>query len=181
MAREEIARAAAGTRITARCALKQNRDVFAMPRNVTNKNPLGPNTLIKRGAKLVATWEDAWEDLPAEVKLALAPNPVVESGSASSASLFPDEGLPPHEKRILKLLKADEAIRIDELVEKLEGTMSFSEIFAALFELELGGKLRQMPGKNFVTKFLASSFWPHGRVPDGGFQRTQGSGQKPTH
>jgi DNA processing protein len=62
-----------GTRITSRCALEQNRDLYAVPGNVTIKNSWGPNTLIKQGAKLVATWEDVWEELPADVRLALQP------------------------------------------------------------------------------------------------------------
>ena len=120
---------------------------------MTNKNCWGPNTLLKQGAKLVATWEDVWEDLPAEVRLALTPTASPESSASSSASLFPDEGLPPHEKRILGLLKADESTHIDEIVEQLETELSSSEIFVALFGLELAGKVRQMPGKNFVKSF----------------------------
>lgn len=141
-----------GTRITSRCALEQNRDVYAVPGNVTNKNSWGPNTLIKQGAKLVATWEDVWEELPAEVQAALG-STRNESPEPETASLFPDEVSSPHEKKILKLLKADESTHIDQLVELLENEMSSSEIFTALFELELNGKVRQLPGKNFVKSF----------------------------
>jgi DNA processing protein len=141
-----------GTRITSRCALERNRDVYAVPGNVTNKNAWGPNTLIKQAAKLVATWEDIWEDLPADVQTAPSAEQH-ESAEPATASLFPDEASSPHEKRVLKLLKADESTHIDQLVEALENEMSSSEIFAALFELELNGKVRQLPGKNFVKSF----------------------------
>ncbi len=50
-------------------------------------------------------------------------------------------------------MKADEATHIDELVEQLESEISSSEIFAALFELELAGRIRQLPGKNYVKAF----------------------------
>jgi DNA processing protein len=142
-----------GTRITSRCALEQNRDVFAVPGNVTTKNAWGPNTLIKQGAKLVATWEDVWEELPTDVKLALEPKPGDESSAGQTASLFQEAELAPYEKKIFAILKADESTHIDEIVERLEPTLSSSEIFAALFELELAGKVKQLPGKNFVKSF----------------------------
>jgi DNA processing protein len=140
-----------GTRITSRLALEQNRDVCAVPGNVTNKNSWGPNTLIKQGAKL-ATWEDVWEELPADVQATLGSRQN-ESAEPETASLFPDEVTAPHEKKILRLLKPDESTHIDQLVELLENEMSPSEIFAALFELALNGKIRQLPGKNFVKSF----------------------------
>jgi DNA processing protein len=145
-----------GTRITARCALEQSRELFAVPGNVTSRNSWGPNTLIKQGAKLTATWEDVWEELPAEVKQQLESEwePAASDQRPQPSSLFNnDEQLTPREKKILAALKKDELTHIDVLIEKLEPEVSSSEIFAALFELELNGKIKQMPGKNFVKSF----------------------------
>src|SRR6201985_1540802 len=85
-----------GTRVTARCAIEQNRDVYAVPGNVTTKNAWGPNTLIKQGAKLTATWEDIWEDLPTPVRVALESRNGVASEVNTAASLFTVEPLPPN-------------------------------------------------------------------------------------
>jgi DNA processing protein len=77
-----------GTRVTARCAIEQNRDVYAVPGNVTTKNAWGPNMLIKQGAKLTATWEDVWEELPTPVRLKLESKHPLASKQHPAASLF---------------------------------------------------------------------------------------------
>ena len=143
-----------GTRITARCAAEQDRDVYAVPGNVTNKNSWTPNTLIKQGAKLVATWEDIWEDLPSQVRRELEDEAQVESGHESKreapASLLPDPVLRPQESIVLEVLRADESVQIDEILESLESQLTSAEVFTALFELEIAGRIRQLPGKNYV-------------------------------
>ena len=110
-----------GTRITARCAMEQNRDVYAVPGNVTNKNAWGPNTLIKQGAKLTATWEDVWEDLPSEIRLALEDELAAaggrdESKAGGTASLFNDTPLPEHERLVFDKLRHDESMQLDQLM-----------------------------------------------------------------
>src|ERR1017187_1196968 len=147
-----------GTRITARCAMEQNRDVYAVPGNVTSKNAWGPNTLIKQGAKLTATWEDVWEDLPSDVKHKLEDEMEaagqIESKTGGSACLFEDEKpMPEAERVVLERLRRDESVQLDTLIEGLEGTLGSAEIFTALFELELRGRVKQMPGKNYVRCF----------------------------
>jgi DNA processing protein len=143
-----------GTRITARLAMEQNRDLYAVPGNVTNKNAWGPNTLIKQGAKLTATWEDVWEDLPTPIRTQLEKELGVtgrdESKPEEAASLFSESRLSDDEAKVLSRLRADETTQLDELIEGLEGELGSPEIFTALFELELAGRVKQLPGKNYV-------------------------------
>jgi DNA processing protein len=139
-----------GTRVTARCAAEQNRDLFAVPGNVTNKGSWTPNTLIKQGAKLTATWEDVWEDLPSQVRLELEEGVAKESKTENPASLLPDPTLRPEEAMVLEILRSDESLQIDEILERLETQLTSSEVFTALFELEMSGRARCLPGKNYV-------------------------------
>jgi DNA processing protein len=139
-----------GTRVTARCAADQNRDLFAVPGNVTNKGSWTPNTLIKQGAKLVATWEDVWEDLPSQVRVELEALAPPEEKSATTASLLPDPVLRPQEAIVLEILRKDESLQIDEILEVLETQLTSSEVFTALFELEIAGRVRGLPGKHYV-------------------------------
>jgi DNA processing protein len=139
-----------GTRVTARCAEEQNRDLFAVPGNVTSKGSWTPNTLIKQGAKLTATWEDVWEDLPSQVRLELEADAPAESKLETTASLLPDPVLRPQEVMVLEILRSDTSLQIDEILEILEAQLTSSEVFTALFELEMAGRIRCMPGKNYV-------------------------------
>jgi DNA processing protein len=151
-----------GTRITARCALDQGRDVYAVPGNATNKNAWGPNTLIKQGAKLTASWEDVWEDLPSQIRMELEAAAEAQAGRnessvEGSASLFSEHPTTPpmseHERLVMQELRQDETLQLDELIERLELKMVSGEIFTALFELELSGRVKQMPGKQYVRCF----------------------------
>src|SRR6478672_2247793 len=57
-----------GSAITARLAIDQGREVFAIPGNITSKLSWGPNLLIKQGAKIVQDWNDVVAELPPEAR-----------------------------------------------------------------------------------------------------------------
>jgi len=138
-----------GSLITARLAMDFGREVYGVPGNATQPSSFGPNQLIKQGAKLVTGWEDVVEELPTPVRAELMP---VEPTSAEDRAKLVFETLAPDEKPLYELLSVDESHHIDELVE-ISG-LSSSEVLAALFDLEMKGVIRQLPGKQFLKVLL---------------------------
>lgn len=131
-----------GSLISARLALEQNREVMAVPGNVTSELSQGTNWLIKTGAKLVANWEDVAEELPSPLKEQL-----FSQKEEEKAKLPP---MSPEERKIFECLKADSLTHIDELVEKTD--FSVSELLAVLLNLELKELISQSPGKYFQRR-----------------------------
>ena len=143
-----------GSTITAKLASEQNREMFAVPGNVTSKMSWGPNLLIKQGAKLVQEWNDVVTELKAEDRRRLVEQVrnrlnINEKNASESREPFPASDLPANARLILKALKHDAPVSLEALIEMLEGS-SFSDIVAALFELEMGGLVRQLPGKSYI-------------------------------
>jgi DNA processing protein len=101
-------------------------------------------------AKLTATWEDVWEDLPSQVRMELESLGGNESKLETTASLLPDPVLRPQEVMVLEVLRSDASLQMDEILELLETQLTSSEVFTALFELEMAGRIRGLPGKNYV-------------------------------
>ncbi len=145
-----------GSAITAKLALDQGRELFAVPGNITSKTSWGPNLLIKQGAKLVQEWNDVVAELAPEIRRRL-----IDEGrhrilgaqetlpEMASGPQLPGGPSAPICRWVMGKLKLDSATHIDDLLDTLEDA-SPSELIAALFELEMSGLVKQMPGKNFV-------------------------------
>ena len=141
-----------GSLITARLSLEQNREVWAIPGNITSPGSYGPNYLIQQGARPVLFPQDVLDDLPPQVLMGLkerseADQPLHESGARNrSRHLQLDDS----EKRVLKLLTLDRALHIDWIVEQIE--MKPQRLTAILLDLELKGLIRQFPGKRVARR-----------------------------
>lgn len=138
-----------GSLITARLAMEFNREVYGVPGNVTQPTSFGPNQLIKQGAKLVTGWEDVVEELPTAIRAELLP---IETTTAEERASLVEASLSPTERTLYNLLGTDEARHVDELLES--SGLSSSEVLASLFELEMKGVVRQLPGKQFLKVLL---------------------------
>ncbi len=137
-----------GSAITARLAMDQGRDVFAVPGNITSKLSWAPNLLIRQGAKLVMDAQDIVSELPPDERFRLQTIEKEQKGDLAQ-QLLPLGPNAPLGRAILESLLIEKPTHIDGLLDSLENYSS-SEIIAALFELELLGLVKQLPGKHFV-------------------------------
>lgn len=145
-----------GSLITARLALEQGREVYAVPGNITSRNSFGTNYLIKgAGAKLVQTWQDIVSEFPPDIAACiLPPEPVKKRGTAAASSNTTGPPLPEDlsdgERALLKLLSVDELAHIDDLAES--SGLPVQTLTGLLLGLEMRELIRQLPGRCFVRR-----------------------------
>lgn len=130
-----------GALITARLALEQNREVFAVPSALGRPAGVGTNRLIQRGhAKLVTDVDDVLEELTGELASAEAP-PVSEDPSSA-----PPPALNAVEQKLYEALDGT-PVHIDVLCDRVDLDASTALVY--LLSLEFKGLIRQMAGKQF--------------------------------
>jgi DNA processing protein len=157
-----------GSLITARMALEQDRQVFAVPGSPLTGKTRGSNRLLKEGARLVECVEDVIEELAPQLAgqtsvpagpraSSLAPSPGAAMHNLPAAVKFTltsrkqDEGLTESEssdvKLILQRLKGADRLHVDSIIEG--SGLTVATVLKLLLELELRGLVIQHPGKLF--------------------------------
>jgi len=161
-----------GALITARFAVEQGREVFAVPGHIGDRNAMGPHSLLREGAKLVETVEDiiAELDLPVSMRqvqpamagstaappraprasVAIEPEPARLPGAAAPA-IAPPPPMPLNEveRDVLASLSSAGSF-VDEIA--LACRIPVSEALSTLTMLELKGLARQFSGKRFAPR-----------------------------
>lgn len=140
------AAAGSGALITARCALEQNREVFAVPANINSPTSAGTNELIRSGAKLIQKSDDIIEELAPMLKGYVGAARRVKGSRGEARSILASVELTDEEKRLCDILTG-EPVHIDALSREL--SLSPARALALLLDLELKGVVRQTEGKRF--------------------------------
>jgi len=114
-------------------ALDQGRDVYAVPGNVTAQQSVGTNRLLREGAKPVLCAEDVLSELGLKVK----------REERARVEVAEDE------RPVLDFLSS-EPVHVDDICEGVGVPMA--GLLSVLFQLEMKGLVRQLPGKLFVRE-----------------------------
>jgi DNA processing protein len=133
-----------GSLITARLALEQGREVFAVPGSPLDPRCKGTNGLIRKGATLVQTAEDVIEAIRPQLARPLA-EPRHERDEPPAMPQFPSEiEVETARHKVLECL-GPTPITVDEIIRQCQ--VSASTVAVILLELELAGRLDRQPGK----------------------------------
>lgn len=134
-----------GSLITARMAMEQGREVFAIPGSIHNPLARGCHQLIREGAKLVETAEHIVEELGALAGVRFAPDNVP---SPTQNTDLLDNDLPDDDYQILFEHLGFDPIHIDQLI--ADSGLTADAVSSMLLLLELQGQVASMPGGRYV-------------------------------
>lgn len=143
-----------GSLITARIALEQGREVFAVPGSIDSSGSRGTNKLIKQGAKLIENVEDILEEILPQVTRApklVKPDQRQKQPDDQQKILTssPDLVLKETEKTVWQVL-SQKPVHIDQIITSTG--LTAHEVLVILLNLELQGLIEQKPGKTYMRK-----------------------------